>query len=50
MAGDQFSSRRNLPDNLSDVFDQALDTSAAIQVHKRKSTGEEIVAEVNDVR
>ena len=50
MAGNQLRSRRDLADELADVFDQTLDRSTTLQIDKRKASGKEIVPKMNDIR
>jgi len=49
MTGDQFGVGGDLSDKFADVFDQSFNTSAALQIDKRKSPREEVVSKMNHV-
>lgn len=49
VTGNQFRTRGNFGDQLADVPRQSFDTATAINIHKRKSAREEIIAEMDHV-
>lgn len=49
MAGDQFRTGGNLGRQFADVLRQSFDTASAVNIDKRKTPREEIIAEVDHV-
>ena len=50
MSGYQLRPGRNLGNDIRDVLGQSLYAATALQIDERKSSGEEIVTQVNNVR
>jgi hypothetical protein len=50
MTGNDLHARRKLCDYVGNILRKALNIAAAIQIHKRKLPGEEMVAHVDYIR